>query len=263
MGDAPFFGYSSKRGYQNARKKHHSPSIITFIQDLGLHNSTVAQIVARMWHNARPRKVGALTWLTLNNGLPVGTWLQTMGIQAPCKGCDQGLQESARHCLMECTPAQKAWSAFLSVWGEWEAPNSLSITWPFVLLGESVFEEEDDPLDLHCYHPGGFSYRRQPLDILRSFLLYYLWSERCRRHFDGQYSLKKVLLQSWEATAEVGMATWKAIRSSNQDRTQDNQNSIELAFKTEWLHGRIFGEGEAAISWRLLPPLYFLNFSND
>ncbi len=75
MGDAPFFGYSSKRGYRNARKKHHPPSIITFIQDLGLHNSTVAQIVARMWHNARPRKVRALTWLTLNNGLPVGTWL--------------------------------------------------------------------------------------------------------------------------------------------------------------------------------------------
>jgi hypothetical protein len=59
------------------------------------------------------------------------------------------------------------------------------------------------------------------------------------------------------------MATWKAIRSSSQDRTQDNQNSIELTFKAEWLHGRIFGEGEAAISWRLLPPLYFLNFSND
>ncbi len=75
MGDAPFFGYSSKRGYQNARKNHHSPSIITFIQDLGLCNLTVAQIVARIWHNARPRKVGALTWLTLNNGLPVGTWL--------------------------------------------------------------------------------------------------------------------------------------------------------------------------------------------
>ncbi len=59
------------------------------------------------------------------------------------------------------------------------------------------------------------------------------------------------------------MATWKVIRSSSQDRTQENQNSIELAFKIEWLHGRIFEEGEAAISWRLLPPLYFLNFSND
>ncbi len=61
---------------------------------------------------------------------------------------------------MECSPAQKAWNAFLSIWGEWEEPNRLSITWPFVLLGETVFEEEDDPPDLHRYHPGGFSYRR-------------------------------------------------------------------------------------------------------
>ncbi len=59
------------------------------------------------------------------------------------------------------------------------------------------------------------------------------------------------------------MATWKAIRSFSQDKTQDNQNNIEFTFKAEWLHIRIFGEGEAAISWRLLPPLYFLNFSND
>jgi hypothetical protein len=216
-----------------------------------------------MWHNARPRKVGALTWLILNNKLPVGTWLQIMGIQATCKGCDQGLPESAQHCLMECIPAQQAWNAFLRIWSEWEMPNHPYITWPFVLLGEVVFEEEDDPPDLHCYHTGSFTYWRQPLDILRSFLLYYLWSERCRKHFDGQYSLKRVLLQSWEATTEVGMATWRAIRSSRQNRNQDNQNSIEQAFKAEWLHGHIFGEGEAAILWRLLPPLYFLNFSND
>jgi hypothetical protein len=121
----------------------------------------------------------------------------------------------------------------------WEAPNRISITWPFILLGEAVFEEEDDPPDLQRYHTGGFTYRRQPLDILRSFLLYYLWSERCRKHFDGQYSLKRVLLQSWEAIAEVGMATWKAIRSSRQDRSQDKQLDIERAFRAEWLHGHI------------------------
>ncbi len=178
-----------------------------------------AQIVARIWHNARPRKVGALIWLTLNRGFPVGTWLQTMGLHATCKGCDQGLRESAQHCLMECTPAQKAWNAFCRTCDEWEAPNRLSITWPFILFGEVILEEEDDPLDLQRYHTGGFSYRRQPLDILRSFLLYYLWSERCRKHFDGQHSFKRVLLQSWEAMAEVGMATWKAIRSSSQNRS--------------------------------------------
>ncbi len=208
-----------------------------------------------MWHNARLRKVGALIWLTLNRGLPVGTWLQIMGLQATCKGCDQGPPESAQHCLLDCIPAQQAWNAFLRVWGEWEAPNRLSITLPFILLGEAVFEEGDDPPNLQRYQTGGFSYRRQPLDILRSFLLYYLWSERCRWHFDGQYSLKRVLLQSWEATAEVGMATWKAIRSFSQNRNQDKHNDIEQAFKAEWLHGQIFGEGEVAILWRLLPPL--------
>jgi hypothetical protein len=164
---------------------------------------------------------------------------------------------------MDCLPAQLAWKAFLRVWEEWEVPNRLAITWPFVLLGEAVFEEDDDPPDLHYYHTGGFSYRRQPLDILRSFLLFYLWSERCRRHFDDQYSLRRVLFQAWEATAEVGMASWKVIRSSSQSRDQNIQSCIEKAFKVEWLHGHIFGEGGSAISWHLLPPLYFLNFSND
>ncbi len=104
---------------------------------------------------------------------------------------------------------------------------------------------------------------RQPLDILRSFLLYYLWSERCRKHFDGLHSLKRVLLQAWEATTEVGMATWRAIRSSSCTRNQDRHDCIEQAFRAEWLHGHIFGEGDGAILWRMLPPLYFLNFSNE
>jgi hypothetical protein len=263
MGDAPFFGYSAKRGYRNAKQIQHTPSITTFIQCLNLCNSMVAQIIARLWHNARPCKIGALTWLTLNNGLPVGTWLQQMGILAPCKGCAQGCPETAQHCLMDCSTAQLAWKAFTRIWEEWEAPRRLTITWPFVLLGETVFKEEDDPSDLHSYHPGGFSYQRQPLDILRSFLLFFLWSERCHRHFHSQYSLKRVLLQAWEVTAEVGMASWKAIRSSSHRREQNIQISIEIAFRTEWLHGHLFGEGEAAISWRLLPPLYFFNFSND
>jgi hypothetical protein len=43
-----------------------------------------------------------------------------------------------------------------------------------VLFGEAVFEEDDNPPDLHYYPTGGFSYQRQPLDILRSLLLFYL-----------------------------------------------------------------------------------------
>lgn len=69
----------------------------------------------------------------------------------------------------------------------------MTLFWPFILLGEVVVKRENDPPKLHGYHVGGFSYPRQPLDILRSFLLYYLWSEMCRRHFGDQYFLKKVL----------------------------------------------------------------------
>jgi hypothetical protein len=110
---------------------------------------------------------------------------------------------------------------------------------------------------------GDFTYLMQPLDILRTFILYYLWFERCRKHFDNNYSLNKVLQQAWVATVEVGMATWKAIRAPRLNKDLDIQDRIELAFKSEWLHFNIFGSDNATIRWRFLPPLYFSNFDND
>jgi len=130
------------------------------------------------------------------------------------------------------------------------------------LLGEASIEREDDPPGLHAYHIGGFTYLRQPLDILRTFILYYLWSKRCCKHFDDSYYLK-VLQQAWVATIEVGMATWKAIRAPRPDKDLDIQDRIELAFKSEWLHLNIFGSDNTTIRWCFLPPLYFSNFDND
>jgi hypothetical protein len=72
-----------------------------------------------------------------------------------------------------------------------------------------------------------------------------------------------VLQQAWVATVEIGMATWKAIRTPRLDKDPDIQTRIEFAFRTEWLHMNIFGNDNATIRWRFLPPLYFLNFSND
>ncbi len=102
MGDSPFFGYSTKRGYRNARNPTQSAYICSFIQRLNLQNSTVTQVITKIWHNARPRKVGTLIWLTLNRGHPVGTWLQCMGILPTCKVCTKEAHESPQHCLLEC-----------------------------------------------------------------------------------------------------------------------------------------------------------------
>ncbi len=48
LGDAPFFGYSAKRGYTSIRKSTHTSSMVTFLKDLNLQNSTTAQLTARI-----------------------------------------------------------------------------------------------------------------------------------------------------------------------------------------------------------------------
>ncbi len=75
LDNVPFFGYTAKKGYKNTKGPSHSPGIINFINDLGLKNSTISQVVAKIWHNAHPKKVGTLIWLTLNQGLSTGTWM--------------------------------------------------------------------------------------------------------------------------------------------------------------------------------------------
>ncbi len=61
------------------------------------------------------------------------------------------------------------------------------------MLDEAIFERENNLSGVQRYHVGGFSYIRQLFDILRNFILYFLWSERCRKHFDNQYSFRKIL----------------------------------------------------------------------
>jgi hypothetical protein len=142
--------------------------------------------------------------------------------------------------------AQRAWMAFKRIWVKWKTPHDLEVTWPFALLGEAVIEREDDPPGILAYHTGGFTYPRQPLDILCSFILYHLWTERCREHFDDNYSLKAVLTQAWVATVEVGMASWMAIKSQRPTKDPDIQASIKLDFRREWLQMNITGTDNVA-----------------
>jgi hypothetical protein len=116
--------------------------------------------------------------------------------------------------------AQRAWEAFKRIWTEWQAPHDLEITWPFAMLGEAVIKNEDDPPGLLAYHTGGFTYPKQPLDILRNFIVYYLWTERCKKHFDDKYSPKAVLTQAWVATIEVDMPLGRPLDLTGPPRTR-------------------------------------------
>jgi hypothetical protein len=116
MGDAPFFNYSTKRGYRNIKKPSHTPGIHTFVHKLNLQNSSISQMITKIWRNSRPRKVGTLIWLTFNCELPIGTWLQCMGISPSCKVCRTRVPKTRQHCLLENPVAKRAWEAFKSIW---------------------------------------------------------------------------------------------------------------------------------------------------
>jgi hypothetical protein len=65
------------------------------------------------------------------------------------------------------------------------------------------------------------------------------------------------------AIVEVGMASWKAIRSQGPTKDPEVQARIELDFRSEWLHLNIMGTDQAIIKWHFLPPLYFLPLPNE
>jgi hypothetical protein len=140
LGNSLFFGYTTNKGYTNIRKTTHTSNMQAFFQGLNLRNTTNSQMIAKLWHNAGPRKVGTLIGLTLNKRLLVGTWLELMGISPQCKVCDSNSEESLQHCLLECPMGQCAWKAFKRIWVKWQAPQDLAITWPFAQLGEAVIK---------------------------------------------------------------------------------------------------------------------------
>jgi len=199
----------------------------------------------------------------LKPGLPGRHLVAMHGDPPHVQGLHGRRPQSPQHCLFECPLVKQAWEAFNYVWHKWGAPNDVTLSWPFVMLSEAIFEIKDDLLGVQGYHVGGFFYIRQPLDILRNFILYFLWSKRCCKHFNNQYSSRKILQQTWVTTIEVGMATWKAINSFRSTQEPSIQARIDQAFRAEWCHLGIFGDDCATIVWHFLPPLYFLNFFNE
>jgi hypothetical protein len=253
MGDAPFFGYSAKRGYQNARKPRHPlfhrsvkpPKFIRLTNDC----KDMAQFPpSQSGHSDRadPQPWPARWNLAPMYGdLPLlqGMWHQDPGVpptlpfrMPPCQTRLGGLQR----CLAKMEGAERGH--------------------PFLALHparRSCLRARGRPTWIPGIPHGGFSYTKQPLDILHNFILYFLWSKRCRKHFDDQYSSRKVLHQAWVATVEVDMATWKAISSRQSIRDPVTQDRIDQAVRAEWCHLNIFGEDCATIVWRFLPPCTF------
>jgi hypothetical protein len=117
---------------------------------------------------------------------------------------------------------------------------------------------EEEPSSTARYYPGGFSCGRQPLDILRSFLLYNIRAESCQHRFDGVHYVSNNLRLAWTCTVEIDMAFWCAFNKHTYTRQSNKQTKMEDCFRSIWCHLDIFSSGDGAISRCLFPSLYFL-----
>ncbi len=111
--------------------------------------------------------------MTLNQDLLMGTWLQLMGIPPYCKVCDSGVEESPQHCLSSvpwCNVLGKLTREFVKTG---KRPRISPSPGHSSYSGSLSPNERTTLSGSLAYYAGGFTYPRQPLDILRSFLLYF------------------------------------------------------------------------------------------
>lgn len=140
--------------------------MITFIKGLNLQNTSTSQAIARIWHSARPRKVGTLIWLTLNQGLPIGSWVQLMGIPPQYKVCNLGAEET-----LSIASSNAPW---LSAPGKLTSESGSNGKPPSTSRPPGPLCSLVKPLGSTKTTPRGYTYLRQPLDILRNFIIYHL-----------------------------------------------------------------------------------------
>jgi hypothetical protein len=65
--------------------------------------------------------------------------------------------------------------------------------WGFILLWDIITINDIFYHDLFKAHKGIFFYDNHPLDILRSLILFFIWVEKYRMHFNDEYFRLKIL----------------------------------------------------------------------
>jgi hypothetical protein len=106
--------------------------------------------------------------------------------------------ETFLHCLLDCP---KVSLALMDYWTSMEQIGCLGDIHQFLTTQCNWLQWKWGILFHSRYHMGGFSYKRQPFNILRSFLLYYLWFKIC--HLLCQKNIPLVQKQDFYVTSNV------------------------------------------------------------
>ena len=194
--DTSILNYTTKRGYRVALKQeNHQMTVDAELEAAGYNGKTRTKFWNKIWHPYLPRKVSAMQWLVLTDGLPVGAWREKLGLDGACQLCVLQERETTQHAFLECEEVKQVWDLFRNTRAKTNLPPAYR-NWTEISRG--LMSEPNGPRvesDLRWDTASAFTINvKTPWDLLRAQLLWATWCQRLAHAFnDERFHLGLVL----------------------------------------------------------------------
>ena len=260
LSDTSVMNYTTKRGYRIALKQNSQPMILdTELEREGFNSKARARFFNRIWHPFLPRKVSAMQWLVLTQGLPVGEWSEKIGLPSDCELCPFPVKETLQHALKDCPQMCRVWELFRNTRKAAGLQPSYH-TWTDISRG--LMRDPPGPQveeELRWDTASAYSLNSDtPWDILRAQLLWSIWCQRVAHTFrDEQFHIGIVLWHAWRNTIYCAMEAYKEL--FRHKRNEEKRHELINCFQQIWTAENIFGRLQNnTIKWNVTPHQEFL-----
>ena len=260
LADTTVLNYSTKRGYRVAlQQNNHRMQVDVELEETGYNSKERAKFFNRIWHPYLPRKVSAMQWLILTEGLPVGAWRERLGLHSHCQLCPTQDKETLQHAFRDCSEIKQAWELFRKTrqaaglspsYNNWREISRGLMTAP---AGPSIEE------DLRWDTAAAFTLTLDtPWDILRAHILWAIWCQRVEVAFrEDHFHLGVVLWNAWRNTVYCAMEAYREL--FRHPRNEEKRQEMISCFQKIWTQADIFGRLRGNdIKWNVTPHKEFL-----
>lgn len=260
LSDTTVLNYCTKRGYRAAlQQNNHKMKVDVELEEAGYNSKARAKFFNRIWHPYLPRKVSAMQWLILTEGLPVGAWRERVGLPNNYQLCPTRDKETLQHAFQECSEIRRVWDLFRNTRNAAGLPPSY-ITWKDISRG--LMNDPPGPSveeSLHWDTTATFTITTDtPWDILRAQFLWTIWCQRVEVAFrEDHFHLGVILWQAWKNTIYCAMEAYKEL--FRHKRNEEKRQELISCFQKVWTQAKIFGRMRGGdLKWNLTPHKEFM-----
>lgn len=254
--DTSVMNYTTKRGYRIALKQNTiQMPLDAELEREGYYSKVRAKFFNRIWHPYLPRKVSAMQWLILTEGLPVGAWRERIGLPSDCELCPLPIKETLQHAFKDCPQIKRAWVLFRDTRRAAGLPPSY-LSWLDIsrgLMGDPPGPHIEE--ELRWDTASAFSLNTEtPWDILRAQLLWSTWCKKIAYTFrNEEFHLGVVLWHAWRNTVYCAMEAYKEL--FRHKRNEEKRQEAITCFQQIWTGSNLFGRlHNSTIKWNITPP---------